>query len=158
MDSRDLIIGGAVVVGGYFAWRWWKTRPIANAAQTAPTTFAGYAASSMTETAARTTMFGQSLVRRLLSPITSFTARTSPKPAPTANAGAVVAQENSSFGSVRRQVLAATLAPMPVAPSPDGFIRSSVGILAPLGTAPKGDQPGPGQPGQNYLLQTRGIA
>jgi hypothetical protein len=156
METKDLLLGGAVVVGGYFAWKWWKSRPVSNAAQTAPKTFAGAAASSMTESAARTTVFGASFTKRLLSPLTSFTARLGSKPLPTSGPGPVVAQERSTFGAVRAQVLNATLAPMPVAPSPDGFIRSSVGILAPIGTMPSGDQPSPGDP--LNILQTRGIA
>lgn len=156
MDSRDLIIGGVVVVGGYFAWKWWKNRPITDAQQSAPSSAAGAAASAMTDSAARTTVFGPCLVRRLLSPLTSFTGRPTTKPAPTAGPGPVVAAEQSSFARTRATVLSATLAPMPVAPSPDNFIRSSVGILAPLGTAPRGDQPSPGSPG-TYVLQTRGI-
>jgi len=157
METRDLVLGGAIVVGGYFAWKWWKNRPIVDAQTHAPSSVAGANASSMTETAARTTVFGPSLVRRLLSPLTSFTARINSKPAPTANANTVVANQTASFADVKAKVLAATLAPMPVAPSPDGFIRSSVGILAPIGTAPRGDQPAPGQPSTSYILQTRGV-
>ncbi len=158
MDSRDLIVLGLVGVGGWLAYRWWKAQPIANAQNTAPDEPAGAAASSMTGSAARTTVFGGMLARKLLDPIGFGTVR--PKlPAPTGSAVAVVADQAPAYFKVQRQVSSAVLGPMPVAPSPNNFRFTSTGVMAPIsGTAPSGDQPSPGDPSPFTVMQTAGIA
>jgi len=154
MDSRDIIILGLVGVGGYFAWRWWTNRPIVDAQQTAPGTAPGNAASSMTDSAARTTVFGGAVTQKLLAPIVS-SAALSKKPLPTASAGTVANQQLKAYTPVQRQVVSAVLAPMPNAPSPNNLRYTSTGIVGVNGTQPKGDQPQPGDPS---VLQTRAFA
>jgi len=154
MDSRDIIILGLVGVGGYLAYRWWTNRPIVDAQQTAPGTAVGNAASSMTDSAARTTVFGGAVVQKLLQPIVS-SAALNKKPLPTASAASVANAQLRAFKPVQTQVVSAVLAPAPVAPSPNNFRYTSVGILGVNATQPKGDQPQPGDPS---VLQTRAFA
>lgn len=158
MDSRDIVVLGLLGVGGYLAWRWWTNRPIADAADTAPATVAGAAASSMTASAARTTVFGGgTLVKRLLgTPVPIMPS--SPRLSPTAPAAVLAGKMNANYAPVQREVGAAVLAPLPVAPSPNNLRWSATGLLAPVGTMPRGDQPQPGDPSPATILQTRSVS
>jgi hypothetical protein len=156
LDSRDLIVLGLVGLGGYVAYRWWIGRPVTDAATTAPQTIDGLSASSMTATAARTTVFGQSFTQKLLSPFAN--APRTRSLSPTAPAGVVAAEQQAAFQPVRAQVSAAVLAPMPVAPSPNNVRYSSTGLINPAGTQPDGDPPELGDPSRPFVLQTRGFA
>ena len=156
MDSRDLIVLGLVGVGGYFAYRWWTGRPITNAENTAPNTVDGAAASSMTETAARTTVFGASKIQKLLGTFNAVPAAR--LMSPTAPAGQLAAEQLAAFKGEQAKVSNAVLAPAPNAPSPNNFRYSSTGVLAPVGTQPDGEQPQPGDPSKFFIQQTRGFA
>ncbi len=149
MDSRDVLILGLVGAGGYFAWRWWKNRPIQNAQQTAPSSNASAAASSMQGDAARTTTFGQSLVRRLLAaPISSINLQSARKPLATAPASSL------PLPVINQRVVGTLLAPMPNAPSPSGRFVSSTGRFGVLPTQPTGALPAPGDPSPAYILNS----
>lgn len=158
MDSRDWILLGLVGVGGYCAWRMWKGRPIVNSQVTAPSTTAGMAASSMTDSAARSTVFGgASITKRIFGPVMVSRPLASRLPAATAPATTVAARQASSFGPELAKVEAATFAPVAVAPSGSAMHFVATGILGFEGTAPHGDGPQPGDPSPQQVLQTRGI-
>jgi hypothetical protein len=154
MDARDFLILGGVAVAGYFGWRWWKGAIVTNAAQSAPGTAVGNAASSMTETGARTTVFGGVFgTRRLLMP--------PPRdPVPTAVAGTAPASMSPDFATnptMRVGVLHAVLGNQPVAPSPsNNRFTGPLGIRAGVGTRPLGDPPQPADPAPTWF-SLRGI-
>jgi hypothetical protein len=140
MDSRDLLILGGVAVAGYFGYQWWASRAITKASTDAPGTDAGRSASSMTDDAARSTVFGgATLAKRMLAPIRTLIAVppsvTGPPQAPPVNE------------TLRTSVLRAVLGPVPVAPSPNNLrFASSDGTPAVMSEMPKGSQPQPGDP------------
>jgi hypothetical protein len=141
MDSRDLLILGGVAVAGYFGWRWWKNAIVTNASESAAGTAVGNAASSMTETGARTTVFGRVFgTKRLFLP-------PSRDPVPTAVAPTAPALTTPDFATdpkMRLGVLRAVLGNLPVAPSPNNDRYTGPnGILADAGTQPG---PAPRQP------------
>lgn len=154
MDSRDFIVLGLVGVGGWLAWRWYKNRT-----GKAPGTPSGDASSSMTDTGARTTVFGGGIMfQKLLSPTLIHRDATSDiRPRPTAPPIIPIQNQNRTFIPVRNQVVDAVLAPLPISPSPSGQRFVLTGITAPAGTSPDGDQPQPGDPGPETVIQTRTI-
>lgn len=155
MDSRDFIVIGALGVGGYFAWKWWKNRPIANAGATAAGTPAGNGASGMESSAARTTVFGGTrFFQRLLAPVSTASAAAL---RPTNNAAAAVAREAAAFTDERTKVLNAMLAPAPAAPSPSAILLSGVGRVGTQPTMPSGELPAPGDPAEPYSFLRRSL-
>lgn len=151
---RNLLLVGGLGVAAYIGYRWWTGRQIADAANTAPTTVAGGSASSMVDTAARTTIFGGGSVSKgLLGIIGGARRPIGIKPTAPATLAAV---QSSTWSGTRGMVMAAVLGAQPVAPSPSSQIVSSVGIVAPGKTAPTGDQPGPGSP-PPPIISMRGI-
>jgi hypothetical protein len=154
MDSRDLLILGGVAVAGYFGWRWWKARTITNASQNAAGTEAGNAATSMTETGARTTVFGPAFgVKRLFLP--PVQPPIAPTVAPTAPAAA--SPDLVTDSKLRAFVLQANLGNLPVAPSPSNVkFTGPAGIRAGVGTGTPADPAQPGDPGPTFFA-LRGI-
>lgn len=158
MDSRDWILLGLVGVGGYCAWRMWKGRAVVNAQVTVPSSTAGLAASSMTDSAARSTVFGgASITKRIFGPVMVSKPLASRLPSPTAPATVVSSRQASAFGPELAKVEAATFAPIAVAPSGSAMHFVATGILGFDGTAPSGDGPQPGDPSPQQVVQTRGI-
>lgn len=158
MDSRDWILLGLVGVGGYCAWRMWRGRPVVNAQMTVPSSTAGMVASSMTDSAARSTVFGgASLTKRIFGPVMVSKPLAARLPAPTAPGTVVAARQAAHFQGELRKVTDATFAPVAVAPSGSAMHFVATGILGFEGTSPSGDGGQPGDPSPQQVVQTRGI-
>lgn len=158
METGDVLLLGAVGVGGFLAWRWYKGLPVANAQKNAPRSVAGIQASSMTATAARTTLWGGPILsKRIFAPRLPV-APVSPKlPAPTAAPSAVLVPQAQKFEAAAAKVLAAVFAPIPTAPSSVDQRFVTTGVLQSPGTSPAGEGKIPGDPSNFTVLQTRGI-
>lgn len=161
MDSRDLLILGGLGVAGFFAWRWWKKVPAANQAQQPKNDVQGSAASQMTNGAARSTVFGGSILARNLFKLPEF-----PRPKPAATLPPYMTQsaradwEMSTNPTQRGFVLNAILGPLPVAPSPNNNrYFSPDGGLTGDGDLPSGSPRDPGDPAPTFTnpFAMRGI-
>lgn len=157
MDSRDLIVLGLVGVGGWLAYRWWKNKPTANQAQQPKSQVAANAASSMTEAAARASVFGgATMVNRILPPsavtwqgmpIARSTLGTATPPPNTTHPDPDMVPDPI----VRTMVMQAVLGPLPVAPSPNNNRFSDPNGAPAVGaTAPVGSPPQPGDPAATF--------
>lgn len=149
MDSRDFLILGAAAVAGYFGWKWWKDRIVTNAAQTDAGSAVGNAASSMTETGARTTVFGGIFgAKRLFLPPPRETTPTTVAP----TAPASMSPDFATNPRMRVGVLTAVLGNQPVPPSPSGIRYTGPnGIKAIQGTQPGPTPPQPADPAPTWF-------
>jgi hypothetical protein len=159
MDTGDALFLGVLGVGGFCAWRWYKRQPVPDAARIAPSSTAGAVASGMTDSGARTKLFGGGIIsRRVLDPIRTPLSPRAKMIAPTAPASSVVQAQTKALRAVQPSITNAIFAPDTTAPA--GSVRHyvSTGVLGLQGTAPAGDGPQPGDPSPMTILQTRAIA